>query len=79
MFGVSETLPPFFPTRQLIGVHVRMTGLVPHQFHEPLRRLAFNLEHHRAFQRTQPIVHKKKRNKDRRDTDWYKPFIADVA
>ena len=76
---LPETLLPFFPARQLIGIHVSVTRLVPHQFHKPLRRFAFHFEHHRALQRAQPVVHEKERNENRRDADRYKPFIAYVT
>src|SRR4029450_7091713 len=66
---LPETLLPFFPTRQLISVHVSVPRFMPHQLHEPLRRPTFNFEHHRALERAQPVVHQKKRNKDRSNTD----------
>ena len=56
-----------------------MRRLVPHQFHEPLGRPALDLEHHRLFQRTQPVVDEKERNENRRDADRHEPFIADVT
>jgi hypothetical protein len=52
---------------------------VPHQFHEPLRRLALNFEHHRPLQRAETIVHKEKRNENRRDPDRHEPLIADMG
>src|SRR5205807_4155841 len=48
-------------------------------FHEPLRRFAFNFEHHRPLQRAEPIVHQEKRNENSRDTDRHEPFITDVG
>src|SRR5439155_5292833 len=75
---LPETFSPFFPARQLIGIRVSVTRLMPHQFHEPLRRSAFDFEHHRALERAQPVVHEKKWNENRRDADRYKPLIADV-
>src|ERR1700726_3160456 len=74
-----KNLPPLFLSRKLVGVGIGMCCLVPHQFHEPFRRLALDLEHHRPLQRTEPVVHEKKRHEDRRDTNGYKPFIADVS
>ena len=56
-----------------------MGGFVPDEFHEPLGRAAFNLEHHRSLQCAKPIVDEKKRQEDRRYADGHKPFIADVT
>ena len=52
---------------------------MPYQSHEPVGRLSLDFEHHRPLQRAQPVVHEKKRNEDRRDTDRHEPFIADVS
>src|SRR5262249_20042830 len=76
---LPETSLPFFPTRQLICIHVRVPRLVAPQFHEPFWCFAFDFEHHRALQRAQPVVHEKEWNKNRRDTDWNEPFVADVT
>src|SRR4029077_15888179 len=73
----EHLLPLFFPG-QPVGIHVSVTGLVPHQFHEPLRRLAFDLEHHRPPQRAEPIVYKEERNENRRNADRHEPLIANV-
>src|SRR5436309_13010283 len=77
--SMAKQLSPFFLSSEPIGIHVSVTRLVSHQFHEPLRRSAFHFEHHRALQRTQPLVDEKKRNENRRDTDRYEPFIANVT
>src|SRR5262249_46640221 len=76
---LPETLLPFFPARQLIRIHVSVPRLVPHQLHEPLGRLAFHLEHHRALQRAQPVVREKKWDKDGRYPNWNEPFIPNVT
>src|SRR5436305_15335424 len=76
---LPETILPFFPTRQLITVHVSVPGFMSHQLHEPLRRPPLNFEHHRALERAQPVVHQKEWNENRRDADWNEPFIADMA
>ena len=76
---LPESLLPLFLALKLIGVAVSVCRLVSHQFHEPLCRLALDLEHHRPLQRAQPVVHEKKRHEDRRDPDRHKPFIADVT
>ena len=52
---------------------------MPDQFHEPLARPAFHLEHHGFLQLPQPVVHEEKRHEDRRDADRHEPFIADVT
>src|SRR3982750_3155582 len=75
--GVPEKFLPFFLSSEPVSVHVSVTSLMPHQFHEPLRRLPLHLKHHRSLQRAQPVVHKKERNKNCRNTDGHKPFIAD--
>src|SRR5207249_3026836 len=69
---------PFLFSRQPVGIHIGVTGLVPHQFHEPLWRLAFDLEHHRPLQRAEPIVYKEERNENRRNADRHEPLIANV-
>src|SRR6185369_9268029 len=60
-------------------VAVSVRHLVPHQFHEPLRRFALDFEHHCPLQCPEPIVHEIKRNEDGRDTNRHEPFIADVS
>src|SRR6266404_1124073 len=56
-----------------------MTGLVPHQFHEPLRHLTLDFEHHLPLQHAEPIVDEKERNEDRWDPDRHEPFIANMG
>src|SRR5438034_5541740 len=74
-----ESLLPLFLARKLVGIGVRVSRLVPHQFHKPLFRSALDLEHHRPLQRAQPVVDEKKRNENRLDTNWNEPFITDVT
>ena len=38
-----------------------------------------DFEHHRALECAQPVVHQKKRNKDRRNPNWDEPFIANMT
>ena len=74
-----ESLLPLFLALKLVRVAVGVSRLMPHQFHEPLRRLALDLEHHGSLQCAQPIMDEKKRNEDYRDTDRYEPLVADVT
>src|SRR5262249_51888261 len=74
----KELLPFLLPSKP-IRVHISVTRFMSHQFHEPLRRLSLDLEHHRPLQRPQSVVNKEKRNKNCRYADWYKPLIADVT
>src|ERR1700726_1490074 len=74
----EKLLPPFLGVKA-IRVHVGVGGLVPDQFHEPLRRFPLDFEHHGPFQRAQPVVHQKKRNENRWDSYRDEPFVADVA
>ena len=52
---------------------------MPHQFHEPVRRLPFDLQNHFAFEFAQPLVHEKKRDKNRRDANRHEPLITHVT
>src|ERR1041385_3850207 len=63
----AERFLPLFFARQIIRVAVGVGRFVPDQFHERLRRAAFHFEHHRFFERAEPLVNEKKRNEDRRD------------
>src|SRR5205814_7355327 len=74
-----ENLPPHFLPRKLVGIGVGVPRLMSHQLHKPLFRSSLDFEHHRPLQRPQPVVDEKKRNENRRDTDWHEPFVANIA
>src|SRR5205809_7990574 len=74
-----ESLLPLFLALKLVRVAVGVSRLMPHQSHEPLHRLALDLEHHGSLQCAQPLTADKKLAEDYRATHRDEPRVADMT